>query len=111
MSGDYFVHVAESVEAYIRAIDALPAQRRQQVLDWCLDDLGREADHFLRRYPLEHESYSFEYQYAFIEGGLIYSFRFIADGSQMVVGVVQVIYVDYETMAVDGSVLPPPPRR
>jgi len=31
---------------------------------------------------------------------LIYAFRFIADGSQLVVGVVQVIYVDYDTMPV-----------
>ena len=46
----YFVHVAESVEAYVRGIDALPSQRRQQVLDECVDDLGREADHFLRRF-------------------------------------------------------------
>jgi hypothetical protein len=100
MSGGsgYFVQVAESVEAYVRGIDSLPEERRQQVLDESLSDLSQHADHFLRRYPLEHESYRFQYQYALIDGGLIYSFRFIADGSQMTVGVVQVIFVDYETM-------------
>jgi hypothetical protein len=103
MSGGsgYFVHVAESVEAYVRAIENLPEVKRQQVLDECLRDLSRQAEHFLHRYPLEHESYAFEYQYAFIDGDLIYLFRFIADGSQMAVGVIQVIYVDYETMPVD----------
>jgi hypothetical protein len=103
MSGGagYYVHLAESVEAYVRGIDALSEQRRRQILDECLNDLSRQAGHFLSRYPVEHESYSFEYQYAFVEGGLIYSFRFIADGSQMAVGVVQVIYVDYDTMPVD----------
>lgn len=97
----YYVHVAESVEAYIRGIETLSEARRQLVLDECLADLSRQADHFLLRYPLEHESYSFEYQYAFVDGSLIYSFRFIADGSQMAAGVVQVIFVDYETMPVD----------
>jgi hypothetical protein len=54
MSGEagYFVHVAESVEAYIRGIDALSEERRQQILNACLQDLARDADHFLQRYPL-----------------------------------------------------------
>ncbi len=102
MSGGtgYFVQVAESVEAYIRSLDVLPEERRQQILDACLEDLARNADHFLEHYALGHESYRFEYEYGLIDGGLIYSFRFVADGSQMAVGVVQVIYVDYETMPV-----------
>jgi hypothetical protein len=102
MNGRYYVHIAESIEGYVRNIDTLPEVRRQQVLEECLDDLARSADHFLQRYPVEHESYTFEYQYALIDGGLVYSFRFIADGSQMEAGVVQVIYVDYDTMPVDG---------
>jgi hypothetical protein len=53
MSGGtgYFVHVAESVEAYIRGMDALPEPRRQQVLEACLQDLAGDADHFLHHYP------------------------------------------------------------
>jgi hypothetical protein len=97
-AGGYFVHVAESVEEYIRGIDALSEERRETILDECLQDLALHADHFLQLYPLEHESYSFQYEYALIDGGLIYSFRFIADGSHMAIGVVQVIYVDHETM-------------
>jgi hypothetical protein len=96
----YFVHVAESVEAYVRGIETLSEEKRQQILDESLQDLSRHADHFLQRNPLGHESYTFQYEYALIDGGLIYSFRFIADGSRMASGVVQVIYVDHETMPV-----------
>src|SRR3954451_6315262 len=100
MSGaaGYFVHVAESVEAYIHGIEALPEPRRQQILNACLRDLSRDADHFLQRYPLEHESYTFQYEYVLIDGNLIYSFRFVADGSHMAMGIVQVIYVDHDAM-------------
>lgn len=71
------------------------------MVEGCIVDLATRADHFLERYPLEHESYLFEYEYALSEGDLVYSFRFVVDGSRMAVGVVQVVYVDYET-------LPPP---
>lgn len=94
----YFVQVAESVEAYIRGIDALTEERRQEILNACLEDLAQGADHFLQRYPLEHESYTFQYDYVFIDSDRVYSFRFIADGSHMAMGIVQVIYVDHETM-------------
>lgn len=101
MSGGtgYFVHVAESVEAYVLGIHALSEERRQETLNACLQDLAQDADHFLQRYPLEHESYTFQYEYAFIAGDLVYSFRFIADGSHMAMGIVQVIYVDHESMS------------
>ena len=101
MSGGagYFVHVAERVEVYSHAIDVLSEERRQQILNACLLDLARNADHFLKRYPLQHESYSFQYEYAFVEGDRVYSFRFIADGSHMATGIVQVIYVDHETLS------------
>ena len=100
MSGGpgYFVHVAASVEAYVRGIEALSEERRRQILNACLQDLARGADHFLQRYPLEHESYTFEYEYALIDGDLVYSFRFVADASHMAMGIIQVIYVDHETM-------------
>jgi hypothetical protein len=101
MSGGsgYFVHVPHDVEAYIRAIDTLPAVMQQQVLDACVQDLEQRADHFLQLYPLAHESYTFEYEYALMDGGLIHSFRFIAAGSNRAVGVVQVVYVEHETIS------------
>jgi hypothetical protein len=37
-----------------------------------------------------------------IDGGRFYSFRFVADGSAMPYGVVQVLYVDCEVGPVPG---------
>jgi hypothetical protein len=96
----YVIQTAERVDAYIHGIEGFSEAGKRQVIDGYLHDLAEHADHFLERYPLEHESYTFEYEYALIDGSLIYSFRFIADGSHMSVGVVQVIYVDHETMPV-----------
>jgi hypothetical protein len=94
----YDVQTAASVGAYLRALEGFSEEGRKLVIDGYLADLAERADHFLQRYPLEHESYKFQYEYALIDGDLIYSFRFIADGSHMAMGVVQVIYVDHETM-------------
>ena len=69
------------------------------LFEGCTADLQTRADHFHERYPLGHESYRFAYEFALIDGSLIYSFRFIVDGSDMAVGVVRVIYVDYETLS------------
>jgi hypothetical protein len=96
----YNVQTAESVEAYITAIEGLSDPGKRELVKGYLADLASRADHFLEHYPLEHESYKFVYEYALIDGGLIYSFRFIADGSHLAMGVVQVVYVDYETMPV-----------
>lgn len=96
----YFVHIAADVEDYVHGIEGLPAGRRQQVIEDCSRDLADNADHFLPRYPIAHGSYLFAYEYVLADGGLIYSFRFVADGSGMSAGVVQVVYVDYETMPI-----------
>ncbi len=100
----YIVHTAQSVEAYIQGIEGLSVEGKRQVFEGYLNDLAERAEHFLQRYPLEHESYTFQYEYALIDSGSLHSFRFIADGSGMPHGVVQVIYVDHEAVLV-------PPRR
>jgi hypothetical protein len=99
MSGGtgYYVHVAESVEVYVRNVDALPADKRQQVLVESFQELSARANHFLDRYPLEHESYTFQYDYVLLHDGEFYQFRFIVDGSSMEMGVIKVIYVDGDT--------------
>jgi hypothetical protein len=99
----YFVRIAEDVESYVYSVEALPEKARQEVLDACARDLADRADHFLRQHPLAHESYRFEYEYAFIfqEAGAVYSFRFIADGANIPSGVVAVIYVDHDTIPLD----------
>lgn len=102
----YIIQTAESVEKYIHGIEGLSEEAKVQIVEGYLRDLGENADHFLERYPLAHESYSFSYEYALIDGGLIYSFRFIAEGSHREAGIVQIIYVNHKTMPV-----PPPDRR
>ncbi len=77
-----------------------PKANGSRSLEECCRDLSLNADHFLQKFPLQPESYTFQYDYALIDGSLIYSFRFFADGSPMVVGVVRVLYVDFETMSV-----------
>jgi hypothetical protein len=91
---------SESVEGYINGIEGLSERAKAELISGYLADLAERADHFLQRSSLRHESYLFEYEYALIDGGLIYSFRFIADGSHLAMGVVQVVYVDYETIPV-----------
>jgi hypothetical protein len=93
----YFVHVAESVEAYVGNVDTLPDDKRQQVLVESFQELSERANHFLERYPLEHESYTFQYDYVLLHDGVFYQFRFVVDGSSMEMGVIKVIYVDCET--------------
>ncbi len=93
----YTIQTDERVEVYIHGVENLSAEGKRQVIAGYLDDLSERAEHFLDRYPLEHESYSFQYEYALIDGALLHSFRFIADGSGMAYGVVRVLYVDHET--------------
>ena len=81
-------------------VEGLSDEGKRLVIEGYLNDLSERADHFLERFPLAHESYSFQYEFSLIDGSLIYSFRFIADGSNMAVGIVQVIYADHETMPV-----------
>ena len=95
----YHVLTADGVEEYIRSIEGLSDQAKKNVIEECIVDLATRADHFLERYPVQHESYLFEYAYALIDGDLLYAFRFIVHGSGMEMGVVQVIYVDHESMS------------
>ena len=94
----YLIQTTQSVEDYIDAIAALSESGKQALIAGYVNDLAEHADQFLARYALEHESFLFEYDYALVDGGIIYSFRFIVDGTNMPVGVLQVIYVDYETI-------------
>ena len=96
----YFVHVATAVEDYVMAVEELPLSRRQEVLDALVQDLEQNADHFLNTYPLGHESYTFQYEYAFIEAATIWSFRFVCGAEHLAAGVVQVKYVEYETIPI-----------
>ena len=96
----YIVHTAEEVEAYLRDVAHLSAAGRQRVTEAYLRDLAESADEFLKRSPVAHESYTFQYEFVLIDSGYCFSFRFIADGSAMAYGVVRVLYVDCESQPV-----------
>jgi hypothetical protein len=90
----YLVHTVEDVEAYLRDLPGLSDSGKQNVVDTYLTDLASHADEFLRKAPLAHESYLFQYECALIDSGSLFAFRFVVDGTAMPYGVVQVIYVD-----------------
>lgn len=94
----YFIQTDESVEAYIYAVEGFSDEGKRKVIEGYLGELAERAEHFLERYPVAHESYTFQYEYALIDGDRIYAFRFVADGSHMPMGVVRVIYVDHDKM-------------
>jgi hypothetical protein len=94
----YYVETVESIDAYIRAVEGFSEKGQAEVIEGYLADLAQRADHFLAVFPLEHESYHFRYEYALFDSGLIYSFRFVVDGSRMEMGVVRVVYVEHETI-------------
>jgi hypothetical protein len=96
----YIVNTFDEVEAYLHALPGISENGRRRVVEAYLRDLAEHADDYLQQAPLDHESYTFQYEYVLIDGGSCYHFRFIADGSGMPFGVVQVIYVDCEARPV-----------
>jgi hypothetical protein len=90
------VNTFDDVEVYLRNLQGISEEGRRSVIEGYLSDLAERADHFLERYPLAQESYTFQYEFSLIDGAYCFSFRFIVDGSRMSYGVVQVIYVDHE---------------
>lgn len=96
----YIVNTASDVEAYLHNLDGLSQQGKASVIEGYLQDLAERADHFLRRYPLAHESYTFQYEFSLLDGDSLFSFRFIVDGKDMSFGIVHVLYVDHETQQI-----------
>jgi len=96
----YILQTVDNVEAYLRNLAGISEAGRQNVVEAYLRDLAEHADDFLRRAPLAHESYLFQYEYALIDSGCLFDFRFIVDGSSMPYGVVQVLYVDCDVRPV-----------
>jgi hypothetical protein len=93
----YYVETAPLVLDYIASIEGLSDPGRAAVVDGYIDELGRDADKFLALYPLGPESLHFRYDYPLAEGGRLYNFEFIVDGTPMEVGVVRVVYVEHNT--------------
>lgn len=98
----YFVHTVEDVVAYLRDFPGISEAARQALVNGYLTDLSERAEHFLERDPLEHESLRFWYEFSFIDGQRCYTFRFVADGSELASGVVLVLYVEHEVQDIPG---------
>lgn len=93
----YHVAIAPSVEDYIAAVEGLPNSARADLIEGVTEELGRDADKFLAKYPLGPESMHFRYDYLHPDGNTLYVFDFVVDGSRMEVGVVTVVYVECTT--------------
>jgi hypothetical protein len=98
----YIVQTADEVEAYLLGLTDISDQGRRRVIEAYLRDRAEHADDYLKRAALAHESLTFQYDYVMRDGGTIFHFRFVVDGSSMPFGIVQVIYVDYERGTVIG---------
>ena len=90
----YFVEIAPRVEDYITSTEGLSDAARADLVDGIIDELGRDADEFLRKRPLSPESLHFRYDYVQPDDRTLFIFDFIVDATQMEVGVVTVVYAE-----------------
>lgn len=93
----YDVETVERVARDLAAIVGLSDAGKEYLVNSYVAELSQRADHYHQRYPFAHESYLFYYDDAFCDSGLIWEFRFLVDGSHLAMGVVRVVYFDYET--------------
>ena len=101
MSG-YAVEFEQPVISYMRAVDRMTEVALDAITDGMRDELSRDADKFLRLFPVARESYTFRYDFAHQDGPAAcqFNFEFACDGSAMPYGVVRVILV------IDCEVIP-----
>lgn len=90
----YHVAIAPRVEGYIDAVEGLSGAGRAELLGGVIEELGRDADEFLRKHSLGPESLHFRYDYVQPDDQTLYIFDFVVDASQMEVGVVTVVYAE-----------------
>lgn len=99
----YVVNTVDAVVEYLRDKSGLSADGLRVVTEGYLLELGDDADKFLAKNPLAHESYLFEYDFVLIDGDLLYEFRFVVSGADRAYGVVHVLYADHTTSPVSGG--------
>lgn len=93
----YAVEFAPLVRQLLASAEDLTDDDRNAVLDGVTEELGRDADYFLARSPLGHESLHFRYDYAHPTWETLFVFDFIVDASNRAVGVVTVVYGECRT--------------
>jgi hypothetical protein len=93
----YAVEIRESIRDYLAAVPGLREEDYSAVLDGVTEELSQNADYFLEKYPLGHESLHFRYDYPHPTTHTLFNFDFVVDASQRGVGVVRVVYVECTT--------------
>jgi hypothetical protein len=89
----YHVEIRPAVVDYIATV-ALSATDQKAVLQGVIAELSQDADYFLARYPLAHESLHFRYDYIHPTYETLFTFEFIVDASAHEMGVICVTFVE-----------------
>ncbi len=90
----FHVEFDESVQEYLARVEGLMDADRAEIARQITDELARDADRFLRLFPLSPESLCFRYDYAFLTKQTLFSFDFVVDAVHQEMGVVRVAYVE-----------------
>jgi hypothetical protein len=96
----YYIEFVESVLEYLQGIDGLTDEQRAEILEAVTDELSRDADRFHSLYPLSHESLCFRYNYPHPTEKMIYDFDFIVSASHRAMSVMQVVYIECDTIPI-----------
>jgi hypothetical protein len=90
----YHVEFVAPVLEYLERVEGLTEDDWAAVVDGVIEELSRDADHFLALRPLAHEALCFRYDYPHLTGQTLYNFDFVVDASHLEMGVVRVAYVE-----------------
>ena len=90
----YAVEFLETIREYLANVAGLTDDDRASIIDGVIEELSRDADEFLAKYPLGHESLHFHYDYVHPTYQTLFAFDFIVDASYREMGVMRVVYVE-----------------
>lgn len=93
----YAVEFLQPIRDYIANIAGLTDGDRATIIDGVIAELSENADYFLNKYPLSHESLRFRYDYFHPTYETLFNFEFIVDASAREMGVMRVVYVECTT--------------
>jgi hypothetical protein len=93
----YVVEFKESIRDYIANVGGLSDDERGRIIEGVIEELSRDTDKFLAKYPLGHESLHFRYDYIHPTYEILFTFDFIVDASHREMGVVCVEFVECTT--------------
>ena len=94
----YFVQTLPALEAYFASFTDLHPDLLLEMLDDVERALADNADFYLERFPVAHESTRFEYDTTILHGDRLHIFRFLVDATERASGVVRIVYADNEAI-------------